>query len=152
MQDLQLVFSQNPTTGQLILSLPLTSQGSLATVSGPARMVQRVIRYFLTPRGSLPYDPSYGNPLFALLGTPAARDASQWLTWLRQAEYEFLTRQTQDLQAGQLATDETVAAISGEQVGFPTPFLVTLAFSVQSQAGVAYSLPAPLYYALPAAS
>lgn len=120
--DLRLVYSYDDARGVTVVDLALTPGGDLALVAGSDRLAQDVTRWLLTPQGADPTDPTYGNPLYSLVGRPAGPDPAGTLQQMvTQAEGAFLSRQQQEAALGYLALDQQVDHFTDVQVDAVLP-------------------------------
>lgn len=147
--DIKLVFSQLPD-GRLGVDYALTPSGDLAFVTGINRLVQEVTRWLLTPRGNNPFDPTYGNALFSLMGRPANQDTSAFIAMVDQTQADLVSRQSTEAASGFLALDEQIdhfenvtAQLQTGQGGGLQLGSVLLGFTVISKGGASKTLIVP---------
>jgi hypothetical protein len=104
--DLKLLFGIN-AQGTLTVDFARTPNGDLALVTGLPKLVQEIIRWLLSPIGSNPLQPTWGNPLFGLLGQPSG-GTDIMRAMVEQAEASFIALQASAAAQGFLALDEQV--------------------------------------------
>lgn len=120
-----------------VVDMDLDPSGDVALVTGAERLVQDIVRWLMCPQGSYPFDPTYGNPLWAQVGRPATATTNDYLAMITHAEAAFLLGQARDAAAGYLSLDEQIATIKDQKVTRPTPNTVTVSFTVVTKAGTA---------------
>lgn len=106
--DIKLQWYIDSTTGRLTVDVVRAPDGTLMTVHGADRVVQDVTRWLLTPLGSDPNNPSFGNPLFSQLGRPSSNTTEVIRDMVSQAQQYFIQYQSQAAAQGYLSTDEQV--------------------------------------------
>lgn len=140
--DLKIAYSVDAASGSLVVEWPLSPYNDLSLIAGTPRLVQDVVRWLLTPVGSNPLDPTFGNPLFSLLGRPSGDLTDVFFSMVKQAEGDFLARQQQAAAQGFLSLDEQVDSFSDPTITFGdgnlTPFgSASVSFTIYTRSGVA---------------
>jgi phage baseplate assembly protein W len=122
------------------VELALTPAGDLQRVVGLRRLQQDITRWLLTPRGAVPFEPSYGNPLLVLWGRPVDLALSDVASMVASAEDDFVQRQALAAAQGYLALDEQVDHFENVQIDQPTPMAISVTFTVVARSGSAAPL------------
>ena len=106
------------------LASPLSwAKGDLATVSGPATLVQRMRTVINTPVGSLPQATQWGSRLSQVLGAPSG--SVRWATWVRYALMLLPEVQTvTDVQATMVGQGQLVVSAKVWVKGSKAPLLL----------------------------
>lgn len=95
--------------------------------------------WLLTPIGARFSQPSYGNPLYALLEAPIGPDTSDYVAMVQTAASYFLATQAADAQMGYLSADERLSAITDITATYRPPQTVAVSLTVHARNGT--SLP-----------
>jgi len=104
--DLGASYTLDPIAGAVVVDLTPSADGDLGVVTGISRLAQDVTKFLYTPPGADPFNPSYGNALWADIGQPLAANLADYGATLDASLADFAARQQADAAAGLLATDE----------------------------------------------
>lgn len=121
----------------------LTPSGDLATVHGPARLLQDIWMLAVTAQGTLLGDPSYGNLFVGQIGEPALTQATA------QARAAGLAKQISQLQDMRAAAGfppgagEQVASVTVETVNV-NGSAATVSMTVHTTTGAAGNTTVPV--------
>lgn len=130
--DLLVQHTLSPTGVQA--DLVPSASGDALLVAGIARVQQDIALWIATPLGARFSDPTYGNPLWTLLGQPL-HAADDYASMVDAAEQAFMANQAVDIANGTLSTDEQVAALTDTQVAILNGNTLSLSFVIHTRAG-----------------
>ena len=130
---------------KIVKDMFLDNLGRIATISGPAKVQQQILKALLTIQGLNIYDPSYGSLLETMVGS---RVDSYMVATLNFSILDCLTNLSKNQQANNLPANETITAISSVNATLapsdPRIILVSIVCTLASSETVSTNLPITL--------
>lgn len=110
----------------LVQDISYNTRGQLVTCEGHNRLVQRVLKTLLTPRGESPEDSVFGSGLSNLIGSEAH---SMILVVIQKEVYDTI-QYLMDIQSSDLPLDEYITGVQSIKVdrsdSNPSAFIITV--------------------------
>ncbi|GAC1503605.1 MAG: hypothetical protein NVS1B10_08710 [Candidatus Saccharimonadales bacterium] len=116
--DIGLLITRDSLTNNIVIDFALTQNNDAVLIHGADRFIQDITRWFITPLGANPFDPSYGNPNYKdVLGLPSAESVNHKIVAaIRVCEGYFRTRQQHAKLAGTIFSGEEFIGFENVQV------------------------------------